>query len=1001
MIPRQLTLKNFLSYRDATVNFTGLHVACICGANGAGKSSLLEAIAWALWGSSRVAIEDDIIHLGTSEALVDFIFEHQQQIYRVLRSRRRKQSSTLEFQIQTPQGFKSLTERGLKATQQLILQHLRLDYDTFVHSAYLRQGRADEFMLKRPSERKQVLADLLKLDQYDTLAEQAKEQARQFRAQLAVLEQTVARSQQQLQREDAIRQERQTLELELTQTEQAQTTARETLQQLQAIQQQRQSWQQQLQFLQQQDQQLEQDCQRLTRDFTEVQQQYQQLEQLLHQASEIHQGFARLQQLQVQEEQVAQQAQVYQQAKEVRSQLQQEQQKHLTELQQQLQQTQASLNALIEQEQDVQHTLRKADEIEVAVAELQAARQRLAELDQIQLQAAPLMQRQQQLQRQLEQAQARIVAKIEAISNSQQQLQVQQEHKPQIAQAVVDMTDQVGYLEQRRIYQQRVREKGLERRSFMERLQAHQRAYEVQLAQIDQKIQLLSDPNAVCPLCDRALDEAHWQLVQDRHQQEQQEIREQIWTIREQLATSEREIQVLRQEYLELEEELGRYGSILERRGQLQEHLSLAEEVQSRLQKLSQEQAELQETLNNHTYAADAYQELSLIEQRLAQLGYDERNHALARGQVDRLRWAEIKQAEVKQAQRRLEQLAIRRPELETEIADLEQQITAWQNSPQQQRIQEIDRHLAELGYDREAHNQLRQALREAQSWQLRYQQLQQAQQQYPHVRQRFEELAYRWQLRSQERNQLQHQIQQIVDQLNQAGDVSDDIEHLEQQIQQNRQQRDRQIAYLGQLQQQQQQFLFLHEQLTAQQQELAQTRQQLRIYQELAQAFGKNGIQALMIENVLPQLETETNRLLSRLSANQLHVQFVTQKTGRRSSRIIDTLEILIADAQGTRPYETYSGGEAFRVNFAIRLALAQLLAQRSGTALQMLIVDEGFGTQDAEGCERLIAAVNAIAADFACILMVTHVPHLREAFQARMDISKTSEGSKIKLSV
>ncbi len=277
----------------------------------------------------------------------------------------------------------------------------------------------------------------------------------------------------------------------------------------------------------------------------------------------------------------------------------------------------------------------------------------------------------------------------------------------------------------------------------------------------------------------------------------------------------------------------------------------------------------------------------------------------------------------------------------------------------------------------------------------------QQAQQQYPQVRQRFEELAYRWQLRSQERHQLQQQIQQITEQLNQAGDVSADIKALEQQIQQNRQQRDLQIARLGQIQQQQQQFLFLHEQLAAQQQELAQTRQQLRIYQELAQAFGKNGIQALMIENVLPQLETETNRLLSRLSANQLHVQFVTQKTGRRSSRIIDTLEILIADAQGTRPYETYSGGEAFRVNFAIRLALAQLLAQRSGTALQMLIVDEGFGTQDAEGCERLIAAVNAISADFACILMVTHVPHLREAFQARMDISKSNEGSKIKLSV
>ncbi len=69
MIPLQLTLKNFLSYRDATLNFQGLHTACICGANGAGKSSLLEAITWAIWGKSRAATEDDVINGGANKAV--------------------------------------------------------------------------------------------------------------------------------------------------------------------------------------------------------------------------------------------------------------------------------------------------------------------------------------------------------------------------------------------------------------------------------------------------------------------------------------------------------------------------------------------------------------------------------------------------------------------------------------------------------------------------------------------------------------------------------------------------------------------------------------------------------------------------------------------------------------------------------------------------------------------------------------------------------------------
>lgn len=86
--------------------------------------------------------------------------------------------------------------------------------------------------------------------------------------------------------------------------------------------------------------------------------------------------------------------------------------------------------------------------------------------------------------------------------------------------------------------------------------------------------------------------------------------------------------------------------------------------------------------------------------------------------------------------------------------------------------------------------------------------------------------------------------------------------------------------------------------------------------------------------------------------------------------------------------------------MNFAIRLALARLLAQRSGMALQLLIIDEGFGTQDEAGCDRLIGAINTIASDFACILTVTHIPHLKEAFQTRIEVCKTEQGSQLKLS-
>jgi exonuclease SbcC len=94
------------------------------------------------------------------------------------------------------------------------------------------------------------------------------------------------------------------------------------------------------------------------------------------------------------------------------------------------------------------------------------------------------------------------------------------------------------------------------------------------------------------------------------------------------------------------------------------------------------------------------------------------------------------------------------------------------------------------------------------------------------------------------------------------------------------------------------------------------------------------------------------------------------------------------------------FSGGEAFRVNLAIRLALSRVLARRAGTRLQTLFIDEGFGTQDAKGRERLIEAIEQVKDEFALILVISHIEELKEAFSTRIEITKTAQGSQILLS-
>ena len=173
----------------------------------------------------------------------------------------------------------------------------------------------------------------------------------------------------------------------------------------------------------------------------------------------------------------------------------------------------------------------------------------------------------------------------------------------------------------------------------------------------------------------------------------------------------------------------------------------------------------------------------------------------------------------------------------------------------------------------------------------------------------------------------------------------------------------------------------------------------QIAHHKTLERAFGKDGVPALLIEQALPEIESKANELLDRLSDGQMSIRFVTQAEYKDKKRddLKETLDIQISDAAGMRDYEMYSGGEAFRVNFAIRLALSEVLAQRKGARLQTLVIDEGFGSQDVQGRQRLIEAINLVRNDFAKILVITHLDELKDAFPTRIEVEKTDRGSTV----
>ncbi len=311
--------------------------------------------------------------------------------------------------------------------------------------------------------------------------------------------------------------------------------------------------------------------------------------------------------------------------------------------------------------------------------------------------------------------------------------------------------------------------------------------------------------------------------------------------------------------------------------------------------------------------------------------------------------------------------------------------------------LRKIDAELKEIGYDAAEHERIRQQVAAGESSEAEIRQLERAEAALKPLDREISELEAQIE---RQRNELEGQQQDHdraaaalaaaqagAPNLEQAQRDLLDIKEQENQLLMEVGRAEQKVSVLGDLR---------ARQATLQEERAALTQRAARLIQ-LERAFGKDGVPALLIEQALPQIEDKANELLERLSGGEMYITFQTQRALKSREDLKETLDIQISDRAGVRDYEMYSGGEAFRVNFAIRLALSEILTKRAGARLQTLVIDEGFGSQDAVGRQRLVEAINMIQGDFAKILVITHIESLKEAFPVRIEVAKGDEGSSL----
>ncbi|MBI4330690.1 MAG: SMC family ATPase [Chloroflexi bacterium] len=850
-----------MCYKDNVppLSFEGMRLVCLCGDNGNGKSALLDAMTWALWGRARGRTNDELLHTGQSDMEVDLEFAVGELLYRVVRKYSRSRVNrpgygSLDFQMRNNDGYVPMSGATIHETEAGIKKVLRTDYDTFINSAYLVQGRADEFTQKRPAERKQVLADILGLSLYDSYEEMAKAARRDREKDRIALDREIELKAKKLEEMDGCRSEFDRVETGLADLEQRMAAHQAEMESLEKSKGELEVKKGQVEVLGRGLKDLELELAAARQQVQDHAEKVRRFELALAQEQEVERGYGEW--------------------------------RRLTE-------ENAGWNEKLRLGLDL---TRRINELDRRIGEARARFEKEREM----------------VCREMADAE-KTVAGLPALLESQRLLHDSLEALSRFGQEL-----------------DRKRQLGAEAEADVRSLSAANLCLEAEIKGLRDKLGMLQVPTLSglspsggdiirCPLCESELGlegkarldgnyKAQIQQKAEAHRLNLDAIQERRRTqllLKNEAAAAE---QKLKAENLQKQKELASIA------GKIQG----AERAREQLAAKVERKRELDGILATGAFAPAEQKMLGELAEKEKAIGYDQARHAAVReGLKEYSKYEALKksldEARASLAHERelllragghVQEKAVARDERLQARAMLEQETAALPGITRQWQ----DKKAVLLGLSRE---------KEA------------AGKKYGELKGRLDDLTRTE--REKQRNEIERQ----------------------------------------------------------------RLSEEEKIYGDLALYFGKKGIQAMLIETAIPEIEERANELLGRLTENRLSLKIETQKSRKTSAAVEETLEIKIADELGTRDYALFSGGEAFRINFALRLALSRLLARRAGAPLPTLIVDEGFGTQDREGRERLVEAINSIKDDFEKIIVITHIDELKEAFPVRIEVTKGPDGS------
>jgi exonuclease SbcC len=852
LIPVKLALKNFLSYGEDVppLDFTQFHIACLSGNNGQGKSALLDALTWAVWGEGRKASQEkkadnSLLRIGKKDMQVEFVFDLEGDRYRIIRTfslTKKGSRSGLEFQVFSEEDneYISLTCPSLRKTQERITKTLRIDYKTFINSAFILQGRIDEFSRKSARERKEILSEILGLSRYDELANLAKSHLKEINNIIMTKESRLEYIYQEMANLDFYKEK-----------------IKELSESYKGI------------------------SQKIKIEEVRVGKLKEQINLLKHKSEQYAELESRIEQY---KQEIARgQKQIELRKKEI-----------------------IDCEKIISQKEKVLNDFKNYQKFNTENNEFSRKLQKIREIEEEKV----------FIERKIESERADLEVEVRNKKDRYKDLEIRAEQGAKNRVKLLELEKKMKEIKLLDEQREEIRQKGSELNVKINSIKSQIERLKKDNKDNQEKLRLLREnPEGECPLCEAKLNAERKRKIEDK--------------INKEISLNLKKVEKLKRE---------------------------VEESSKQKDKLAEKWREVNQRLKDK----------NIWQQKLSKAHFEcEESTQAGKLMVG----------------------------LQVEIKKLEKIIQEKRYaSEEQKRLKEFEEQIKNIGYDEARHRLLNRKIEELSNASLEKVKLEEAEKKIDFLRDGLSELQENYQQKELDLKDLEKKKEKIRIELKELPSLREKLVQEEQVLNSEQVLKDKILEERGGHQSKFDQCLKLGKEKKEIGKELEKSRKEQNIYEKLIVAFGKNGIQALIIENVLPEIEEEANDLLAKLTNNGTQISIESLRD-LKSGGIKETLDIKISDELGTRDYEMYSGGESFRIDFSLRIALSKLLTRRAGTKLRTLVMDEGFGTQDEEGIDNLVQAIQSISEDFDKILVITHLESLKDSFPVRIEVTKLPE--------